>query len=90
MDEGAIEKFKKWSNDENKVVFSTTSTSENAVLVPVTRTRFRIVTNDQLEIAIKKRIPKGMQKSTNWRMNVWGAWCDERKVEENIVEMSSD
>ena len=22
-------------------------------------------------------------------MNVWCAWCDKRKVEENIVEMSS-
>ena len=91
MDERAIEEFEKWSDDENEVVSSTTSTSgELTALVPVTRTRFRTVTNDQLETAIKKWIPKGTQKSTNWGMNVWCAWCDERKVEENIVEMSSD
>ena len=91
MDERAIEEFEKWSDDENKVVSSTTSTSGKlTALVPVTRTRFRTVTNDQLETAIKKWIPKGTQKSTNWGMNVWCGWCDERKVEENIVEMSSD
>ena len=90
MDERAIEEFEKWSDDENEVVSSTASTSEEAALVPVTRTRFRTVTNDQLETAVKKRVPKGTQKSTNWGMNVWCAWCDERKVEENIVEMSSD
>ena len=91
MDERAIEEFEKWSDDENKVVSNTTSTSgELTALVPVTQTRFRTVTNDQLETAIKKWIPKGTQKSTNWGMNVWCAWCDERKVEENIVEMSSD
>ena len=79
MDERAIEEFEKWSDDENEVVSSTTSTSgELTALVPVTQTRFRTVTNDQLQTAIKK-----------W-MNVWCAWCDERKVEENIVEMSSD
>lgn len=33
MDEGAIEEFEKWSNDENEVV-SSTSTSEEAALVP--------------------------------------------------------
>ena len=72
-------------------VSSTTSTSGKlTALVPVTRTHFRTVTNDQLETAIKKWIPKGTQKSTNWGVNVWCAWCDERKVEENIVEMSSD
>ena len=88
-DERAVEEFEKWSDDENEVVSSTTSTSEEAALVPVTRTRFRTVTNDQLETAIKKRIPitKGTQKSTNWGMNVWCAWCDEQKVEENIMEM---
>ena len=62
MDEGAIEEFEKWSDDENKVV-SSTSTREDATLVPVTLTRFRTVTNDQLETAVKKRIPKGTQKS---------------------------
>ena len=56
-DEKAIEEFEKWSDDENEVVSSTTSTSEEAALVPVTRTRFRTVTNDQLETAVKKRIP---------------------------------
>ena len=81
MDERAIEEFEKWSDDENEAVSSTTSTSEEAVQVPVTRTRFRTVTNDQLETAVRKRIPT--QKSTNWGMNVWCAWCDERKVEEN-------
>ena len=91
MDERVIEEFEKWSDNENEVVSSTTSTSgELTALVPVTQTRFRTVTNDQLETAIKKWIPKGTQKSTNWGMNVWCAWCDERKVEENIVEMSSD
>ena len=81
MDERAIEEFEKWGDDENEAVSSTTSTSEEAVQVPVTRTRFRMVTNDQLETAVRKRIPT--QKSTNWGMNVWFAWCDERKVEEN-------
>ena len=38
-----------------------------------------MVTNDQLETAVKKRIPKGTQKSTNWGMNVWCAWCDEQR-----------
>ena len=93
MDERAIEEFEKWSNDENEVVSSkltTYSTSEEAALVPVTQTRFRTMTNAQLETAVKKRIPKGTQKSASWGMNVWCAWCDERKVEENIVEMSSD
>ena len=90
MDERAIEEFEKWSDDEKEILSSTTSTSEDAALVPVSRTRFRTVTNDQLKIAIKKRIPKGTQKSTNWGMNMWCAWCDERKVEENIVEMSSN
>ena len=92
MDERAIEEFEKWSNDENEVVSSklTSSTGEEAALVPVTQTRFRTVTNAQLETAVKKRIPKGTQKSVSWGMNVWLAWCDERKVEENIVEMSSD
>ena len=93
MDERAIEEFEKWSNDENEVVSSkltTYSTSEEAALVPVTQTRFRTVTNAQLETAVKKRIPKGTQKSASWGMNVWCAWCDERRVEENIVEMSSD
>ena len=46
--------------------------------------------NTQHETAVKKRIPKGTQKSANWGMNVWCAWCDERKVEENIMEISSD
>ena len=79
MDERAIEEFEKWSDDENKVVFIklTTSTSEEAALVPVTRTCFWMVINDQLETAIKKRIPKGMQKSTTWGMNVWCACYDE-------------
>ena len=93
MDKRAIEEFEKWSNDENEVVSSkltTYSTSEEAALVPVTQTRFRTVTNAQLETAVKKRIPKGTQKSASWGMNVWCAWCDERRVEENIVEMSSD
>ena len=84
MDERAIEEFEEWSDDENEVVSSTTSTGEEAALVPVTRTRFRTVTNDQLETAVKKWIPKGTQKSTNWGINVWCAWCSERKVEENI------
>ena len=57
MDKRAFEEFEKWSGDENKVVSSTTSTSEEAALVPVTRTRFRTVTNDQLETAVKKQIP---------------------------------
>ena len=63
MDERAIEEFEKWSDDENEAVSSTTSTSEEAVQVPVTRTRFWTVTNDQLETAVRKRIPT--QKSTN-------------------------
>ena len=62
IDKRAIEEFEKWSNDENEVVSSTTSTSEEAALVPVTWIRFQTVTNDQLEIAIKKQIPKGAQK----------------------------
>ena len=73
MDERAIEEFEKWSNDENEVVSSkltTYSTSEEAALVPVTQTRFRTVTNAQLETAVKKRIPKGTQKSASWGMNV--------------------
>ena len=93
MDERAIEEFEKWRNNENEVVSSkltTYSTSEEAALVRVTHTCFRMVTNAQLETAVKKRIPKGTQKSASWGMNVWCAWCDERKVEENIVEMSSD
>ena len=45
------------ADDENKVASSTTSTSEEAALVHVTRTRFQTVTNDQLETAGKKRIP---------------------------------
>ena len=73
-----------------KLFLATYSTSEEAALVPVTWTRFWTVTNDQLETAIKKQIPKGTQKSTNWGMNVWCAWCNEQKVEEKIVEMSSD
>ena len=40
MDEGAIEEFEKWSNNENEVV-SSTSTSEKAAVVPVIRTHFR-------------------------------------------------
>ena len=77
MDERAIEEFEKWSDDENEAVSSTTSTSEEAVQVPVTRTRFRTVTNDQLETAVKKRIPKGTQKSVlgatseRWRKISW-------------------
>ena len=47
MDEGAIEEFEKWSNDENEVV-SSTSTSEEAALVPVIRTRFREIAFYQL------------------------------------------
>ena len=43
---------------------STTSTNEEATLVPVTQTCFPTVTNDQLETAVKKRSPKGTQKST--------------------------
>ena len=62
MDEGAIEEFEKWSDDENEVV-SSTSTCEDAALVPVTLTRFQTVTNDQLETAVKKWIPKGTQRS---------------------------
>ena len=62
IDERRIEEFEKWSDDENKVV-SSTSTSEEAALVPVTRTHFQMVTHNQLETAVKKRIPKGMQKS---------------------------
>ena len=77
MDERAIEEFEKWSDDENKVVSSTTSTSEDALLVPVAQSHFWTVTNDQLETTVKKRIPKGTQKSTNWGMNVWCAWCYE-------------
>ena len=40
MEERAIEEFEKWSNNENEVVSSklTTSTTEEAALVPVTRT----------------------------------------------------
>ena len=64
--------------------------ASSAPLANGTWTRFWTVTNDQLETAIKKQIPKGTQKSTNWGMNVWCAWCNERKVEEKIVEMSSD
>ena len=52
-DERAVKEFEKWSDDENEVVSSTTSTSEEAAVVPVTRTCFRTVTNDQLETAIK-------------------------------------
>ena len=77
MNERAIEEFEKWS---------TSTSGELTALVPVTQTHFRTGTNDQLETAIKK----GTQKSTNWGMNVRCAWCDERKVEENIVEMSSN
>jgi len=40
MDEGAIEEFEKWSDNENEVV-SSTSTSEEVALVPVIWTRFR-------------------------------------------------
>ena len=40
MGERAIEEFEKWSNNENEVVSSTTSISEEAPLVPMTRTRF--------------------------------------------------
>ena len=69
MDEGAIEEFEKWSDDENEVV-SSTSNREDAALVPVTLTRFRTVTNDQLETAVKKRIPKGMQKSINRQVSM--------------------
>ena len=77
-DKRAIEEFEKWSDDENKVVSSklTTSTCEEAA-VPVTRTDFRTVANAQLETAVKKRIPKGTQKSTNWGINVWCAWYNE-------------
>ena len=52
-DERAVKEFEKWSDDENEVVSSTTSTSEEAAVVPVTQTCFRTVTNDQLETAIK-------------------------------------
>ena len=54
-----------WSgaNNENEVVSSTISTSEEAALVSVTQTHFQTVTNDQLETAVKKWIPKGTQKS---------------------------
>ena len=60
MDERAIEEFEKWSDDENEGVSSklTTSTSEEAALVPVTLTHFRMVTNAQLKIAVKKRISR--------------------------------
>ena len=70
MDERAIEQFENWSDDENKIVSSklTTSTSEEAALVPVTRTRFRTVTNGQLETAVKKRIPKGYAKEYHERV----------------------
>ena len=72
MDKRAMQEFEKWSDDENKVVSSilTTSTHEEAALVLVTQTRFWTVTNDQVETAVKKWIPKGTQKSTNWGMNV--------------------
>ena len=56
-----MKEFEKWNDDENKVVSSTTSTSEEAALVSVTRTRFWTVTNNQLETAVKKWIPKGTQ-----------------------------
>ena len=62
IDKRTIEEFEKWSDDENEVVSSTTSTSEEAALVPVTWIRFQTVTNDQLETAVKKQIPKGAQK----------------------------
>ena len=88
MDERAIEEFEKWSDDENEVVSSTT-TSEEAALIPVTQTRFRTVTSDELETAVKMRIPKGTQKSTNWGMNVWCAWCDEQNVEMSSDRMNS-
>ena len=86
MDERPIEEFEKWSDDENEGVSSTTSTSEEAALVPVTQTHFQTVANNQLETAVKKRITKGVQKSTNWEMNVWCSWCGEQKVKENIKE----
>jgi len=91
MDEGAIEEFEKWSNDENEDV-SSTSTSEEAALVPVTRTRFRTVTNDQLETAVKKRIPKGTQKSKqagfNGRFTIHSGkvTCATQLFEENVDE----
>ena len=61
MDEGAIEEFEEWSDDENEVVSSTST--EEAALVHVTQTCCQTVTNDQLETAVKKQIPKGTQKS---------------------------
>ena len=91
MDEGAIEEFEKWSDDENKVV-SSTSTSEEAALVPVTRTRFQMVTNNQLETAIKKQIPKGTQKSKqagfNGRFIIHSGkvTCATQLFEENVDE----
>ena len=91
MDEGAIEEFKKWSDDENEDV-SSTSTSEEAALVPVTRTRFRTMTNNQLETAVKKRIPKGTQKSKqagfNGRFTIHSGkvTCATQLFEENIDE----
>ena len=63
MDERAIEEFEKWSDNENKVVCSTTFTSEEAALIPVSWTRFWTVDNDKLETAVKKWIPEGTQKS---------------------------
>ena len=36
--------------------------------------RFRTVNEEQVQAAVKQRIPKGTQKSTNWGINVWHAW----------------
>ena len=91
MDERAIEEFEKWSNDENKVV-SSTSISEEAALVPVTWTRFWTVTNNQLQTAVKKRIPKGMQKSKqagfNGHFTIYSGnvTCAIQLFEENVDE----
>ena len=46
--------------------------------------RFRMVNKEQVQAA------KGMQKCTNRGINMWHAWCEGRKMQESIQEMSSD
>ena len=49
--------------------------------------RFGVVTQQEIQDAIEKRVPANTRRSTVWGYNVWLEWCKAREIVEEITSM---
>jgi hypothetical protein len=48
------------------------------------------LSKQELEQALRKRVPQNTQKATNWGLSVWRSWCKARQIAFDILTIPAE